>query len=403
MPLPTKKSPDKIFIQKELGLFEILLGRSFLYYHKTGMADATQIWIASANISRVIRNHLNSPKIWSMTSLPLLPSESARTLGRDTTGDVGAKIFFDALGLEGVAEGIEDMPSICKAVHQFFARTHTATKVKLLRAKCNHETLRESLAAANVDEERWSGLIDLFADHLALDFVTPLPLLHRVGEALPLQQAYVRPLSTGGTRTSSYMDKEGDTLTARQAQSGKLYDTYLFKEDFDHLNLPLMIIDKHVKLISHAAAEAIISRQGSMNWGQAFEDVLDRDLSGIFGGCPQREAKRGWKKRRMDEDCIDDEEPVAVRKRAWTHVMHNLAINLRSSKAQACQPHSAFRAAQHACSRPHSPHSRHTRTSLHLLTLLFAASLCKESSQVGNGGCEPKRQGYVLVWSATED
>ena len=86
-----------------------------------------------------------------MTSLPL-PSESARTLGRDTTGDVGAKIFFDALGLEGVAEGIEDMPSICKAVHQFFARTHTATKVKLLRAKCNHETLRESLAAANVDE-----------------------------------------------------------------------------------------------------------------------------------------------------------------------------------------------------------------------------------------------------------
>jgi hypothetical protein len=34
-------------------------------------------------------------------------------------------------------------------------------------------TLRESFRAAEVEEDRWAGLIELLADHLALDFVTP--------------------------------------------------------------------------------------------------------------------------------------------------------------------------------------------------------------------------------------
>ena len=149
--------------------------------------------------------------------------QSARALGRDPSGDIGSRAFFEAMGSEWVSEGIDDGADICASLHKHFANKFTATKVKLLRAKCNDVSMREALRLADVDFSRWAGLIDTLADHLALDFVTPPP--HRC-ENIPSANSTISTCevkSYGGIRESKYLDKGGDTLSSDLLREGRLW------------------------------------------------------------------------------------------------------------------------------------------------------------------------------------
>ena len=272
--------------------------------------------------------------------------QSARALGRDPSGDIGTRAFFDAMGSEWVSEGIDDGADICASLHKHFANKFTATKVKLLRAKCNDVSMREALRLADVEFSRWAGLIDTLADHLALDFVTPPP--HRC-ENIPSANSTISTCevkSYGGIRESKYLDKGGDTLSSDLLREGRLWEKHLRVEDFTHLQLPLLVEDKHVSRISTAAVEAVIAREMKINWGQPFEEAVGRDLLAIFGDPPQRNKKLKRERKRKEQlkrkrhaeaawesDDTDDEPP-----RTWRTIMHWKSGNLRKSSAKVCSP-----------------------------------------------------------------
>ena len=307
---------------------------------------------------------------------------SARTLGRDPSGDVRAREFFDKLGREAAEDGIEDAPQIFGRVQQLMASKYSATTVKLLRSKCNHLTLRESFRAAEVEEDRWAGLIELLADHLALDFVTP-PQARGGERAIDGWSACSTLVpGSGGIRDSVFLEKGGETLSVKLMRSGELYDTQVFREDFQHLNLSLVIEVKHVKLISKATAEAVVSRRHSINWGASFEDVLDRDLTALFGACPERKGKgrHGRKGRTSFEDDSGDEDSP---RRTWSSVMHWLPGNLRKSNAKASiPPHPPTH------SDPLMPHGRDANL------LPVAGSLFQESPEVVDGRRVHRREDH---------
>ena len=263
---------------------------------------------------------------------------TARALGRDTTGDVKAALFWNKMGAEWVEDGLRDGTAICAALQLHFVNKYTATSVKLLRSKANNLTIREGLRAAAVDEDRWPGSMDTLADHLALDFVTPPPA--RLLDSSAMDGSGPTPSTAifnheGGLRTSKYLEAGDDTLSVELARTGQLYDTHLFPEDFVHLRLPMQVQDKHVKHISKAALEAVVHRYKKVNWGIPFEEVLGRDLTNIHGECPQRSGINSKKRRRRSSVCREetsgDEEML---RRAWDTVMHCKVINLRKSNAR---------------------------------------------------------------------
>ena len=53
---------------------------------------------------------------------------SARTLGRDPSGDVRAREFFDTLGREAAEDGIEDAPQIFGRVAHLLRPMYTVSE-----------------------------------------------------------------------------------------------------------------------------------------------------------------------------------------------------------------------------------------------------------------------------------
>lgn len=258
---------------------------------------------------------------------------TAREIGRNPEGTYGAREWWAIFGSNLAEQGVEDGPELCDQIARYFATNYCTMHVRSLRASCNHQTLGAAMAYAKVPPERRPGITATLSDCLALEFITPVPSVSTLAAADSNEGRADSNEGRGGFKRQRFQTSDdGTTCGHRLSKLGRLGESIVIKQDFEHLKLPLLLKPKHKEKILLAAVEVTAVRQDDIYTDELYEQEMGTQLTNIFGTMPM--GKRSVGSKVMDYAQLTPEQEAELAP-SWQSSFYYKIRNVRSRRGQA--------------------------------------------------------------------
>ena len=137
----------------------------------------------------------------------------------------------------------------------------------------------------------------------------------------------------GGFKRQRFQTSDdGTTCGHRLSKLGRLGESIVIKQDFEHLKLPLLLKPKHKEKILLAAVEVTAVRQDDIYTDELYEQEMGTQLTNIFGTMPM--GKRSVGSKVMDYAQLTPEQEAELAP-SWQSSFYYKIRNVRSRRGQA--------------------------------------------------------------------